>query len=217
MARQFAGDRLVLATHNKGKLEEFRSLFRPHGVEILSAAALDLPEPEETGASFAENARLKAEAAMRATGLPALADDSGLAVAGLEGAPGVYSARWAGPERDFGLAIRHVLAALLEHYGTWIDVDPTAAFVCVLCLAWPDGHVELAEGRVEGRLVREPRGAFGFGYDPIFVPAGESRTFAEMPRATKDRLSHRSRAVDALLARCFGVVPSAPALARDHD
>jgi XTP/dITP diphosphohydrolase len=201
--RRLTGDRLVLATHNPGKVEEFAFLMRPRGVEVLSAGALGLPEPEETESSFAGNAILKARAAARASGLPALADDSGLVVPALDGAPGIQSARWAGPGRDFGLAIRRVLDALAARHGSFAAADPAASFVAVLCLAWPDGHLELFEGRCDGRLVGTPRGANAFGYDPIFVPHGETRTFAEMTAAEKHALSHRGRAVRALLAGCF--------------
>jgi XTP/dITP diphosphohydrolase len=201
--RPFSGDRLVLATHNAGKLAELAELLRPRGVTIVTAGALGLAEPAETGATFAENAALKARAAAAASGLPALADDSGLVVHALGGLPGVRSARWAGPGRDFASAIRLVLDALERRYGSFEAADPRASFVALLCLAWPDGHAELFEGRVDGRLVAEPRGEHGFGYDPIFVPTGETRTFAEMPAAEKHGLSHRARAVRALLAGCF--------------
>jgi XTP/dITP diphosphohydrolase len=203
VARRFTGRELVLATHNEGKVAEFRALLGGRDLLLESAGALGLEEPEETAHSFEANAVLKALAAARAAGRPALADDSGLAAQGLDGAPGIYSARWAGPDRDFALAMRRVHEALLERFGEWEQADRRAAFVAALCLAWPDGHVETVEGRVEGELVREPRGGRGFGYDPIFVPAGESRTFGEMEPEHKQRLSHRRRAVDALLAVCF--------------
>jgi XTP/dITP diphosphohydrolase len=201
--RLFSGDRLVLATHNPGKLQELELLFRPRGVTVLSAATLGLAEPEETGESFAANAALKARAAAEASGLPALADDSGLVVHALDGAPGVHSARWAGPERDFSMAIRRVLDSITARYGAFEAADPSASFIAVLCLAWPDGHQELFEGRVDGRIVATPRGALGFGYDPIFVPQGETRTYAEMPPAEKHTMSHRARAVRALVEGCF--------------
>lgn len=203
MSRRFAEARLVVATHNPGKLAEFEALFGRQGVEVVGAAALDLPEPEETGQSFAENARIKAHAAARAAGLPALADDSGLAVHGLDGAPGVHSARWAGAERDFGAARTRVRDALAARYGGFAAADRRAAFIAVLCLAWPDGHEEVVEGRVEGQIVDPPRGTGGFGYDPIFQPEGGTRTFAEMVPAEKHALSHRGRAARALLERCF--------------
>jgi XTP/dITP diphosphohydrolase len=194
------GRRLLVATHNPGKLREFEYLLEPRGIEVMGAAALGLPEPEETGTTFAQNARLKARAAADATGLPALADDSGLVVRGLDGAPGVHSARWAGPGRDFDLAIRKVLDGLAARFGGFAGADKQAAFVAVLCLADPAGGDRLFEGRVEGTLVETPRGASGFGYDPIFVPDGRTRTFAEMTAAEKHEISHRRRALDAFLA-----------------
>ncbi len=203
MARRFTGERLVLATHNPGKLAELVELLRPHGVEILSGAALGLPEPDETGDSFAANAEIKARAAMHASGLPALADDSGLIVQGLDGRPGVESARWAGPERDFGAAMARVHDELACGFGSFAAADRRAAFIAVLCLAWPDGHLEWAEGRVSGHIVDPPRGQGGFGYDPIFEPEGLSKTFAELPPAEKHRLSHRGRALANLVAACF--------------
>jgi XTP/dITP diphosphohydrolase len=201
--RPFTGDRLVLATHNRGKVEEFAFLMDPKGVEVVAAPDLGLEEPEETELTFEGNAILKARAASSATGLPALADDSGLVVRALDGAPGIYSARWAGPDRDFGLAIDRVIAALRTRYGSFAAADPSAAFVAILCLAWPDGDLELFEGRCEGRLVEHARGANAFGYDPIFVPEGQTRTFAEMDAVEKHSFSHRGRAVRALMAGCF--------------
>jgi XTP/dITP diphosphohydrolase len=203
MARRFSGPRLILASHNRGKLEEFRVMLAPRGVQIISAGDLGLDEPEETGSTFAVNARLKAEAAVAASGEPALADDSGLAARGLNGAPGVHSARWAGPDRDFTRAMRRVHDELVARFGTFATADRRAAFVAVLCLAWPDGHAELFEGRVDGGLVAEPRGTQGFGYDPIFIPDGDTRTFGEMPAVDKYAISHRRRAVDALMQACF--------------
>ncbi len=198
MARLAPGQRLVVATHNPGKVREFADLFAPHGLETVSAGDLGLPEPEETGATFEANAELKARAAAEATGLPALADDSGLAVNALDGAPGVRSARWAGPERDFVAAMAKVharLAATGRPASDW-----HAAFVAVVCLAWPDGRTTLHRGEVGGRIVQPARGEGGFGYDPIFVPDGETRTFAEMPPEEKRTLSHRARAFDAFAA-----------------
>ena len=189
------GDRLVLATHNQGKVREFEALLAPHGIILVPAASLGLPEPEETGATFAENAAIKARAAARASGLPALADDSGLVVRGLGGAPGVHSARWAAPGRDFAPAMRRVIDGLAAGTG-----DRRAAFVAVLCLAFPDGAESLYEGRVEGEIAPEPRGTGGFGYDPIFVPEGHDRTFGEMTPDEKRRLSHRARAFAAFAA-----------------
>ncbi len=197
MARRFDAEKLVIASHNAGKVREIAELLAPHRVAVVSAADLALDEPEETGETFADNARLKAEAAAAASGLPALADDSGLCVVALDGAPGVYSARWAGPNKDFGHAMERVRVALDD------TPDREAYFVCVLALAWPDGHVESFEGRVYGRLVFPPRGDKGFGYDPIFEPVGEDRTFAEMDPAEKHAMSHRAQAFDLLMAACF--------------
>ena len=203
MARRFTAPRLVLASHNPGKLVELQALLQPHGVSLTTSRELGLGEPAETGRTFADNARLKAHAAAQASGLPALADDSGLEAHGLGGAPGVHSARWAGPERDFASAMARVRDELGLRFGAFGRADRSAAFVAVLCLAWPDGHEELAEGRVEGELVDPPRGAGGFGYDPMFVPAGERRTFGEMDPAAKQKLSHRARALRRLIALCF--------------
>ncbi len=197
MARKFTGDRLVIATHNSGKLAEIGELLAPFGVAVTGAAALGLPEPAETGASFEANAELKALAAARASGLPALADDSGLVVPALGGAPGIYSARWAGPERDFGRAM-----ALVEERLAG-EPDRRAAFVAALALAWPDGHIETFRGEVRGRLVWPPRGDRGFGYDPIFVPEGRRLTFGEMDPALKHAISHRADAFRKLVAACF--------------
>ena len=194
------GRRLLVATHNPGKLREFEYLLEPHGIAVVGATELGLPEPEETGDSFHANARLKARAASDATGLPALADDSGIAVAGLGGDPGIHSARWAGPERDFELAIGKVLDALRARYGSFAEAEKAAAFIAVLCLALPGGEDCFFEGRIDGTLVERPRGARGFGYDPIFVPEGSGLTFAEMSAAEKHAISHRRRALDAFLA-----------------
>lgn len=204
MARRLDSGPLVVASHNAGKVREIGDLLRPFGLSVRSAGDLSLPEPEETGETFVANALLKAQAAATAAGLPALADDSGLAVAALGGEPGIYSARWAGPERDFALAMQRVeerLAAL----GTQ---DRRAAFVCALALAWPDGHAETFEGRVEGALVWPPRGDHGFGYDPVFVPDSEAaaaspRTFAEMAPEEKHAQSHRARAFALLVSACL--------------
>lgn len=198
MAKRFEDDKLVIASHNPGKVREIAELLAPHRVAVVSAAELGLPEPEETGETFADNARLKALAAAKAAKLPALADDSGLCVVALDGAPGIYSARWAGPNKDFAHAMERVRVALDD------TPDREAYFVCVLALAWPDGHVETFEGRVYGRLVFPPRGDNGFGYDPIFEPVGESRTFGEMDAAEKHAMSHRAQAFELLLAGCFG-------------
>ena len=190
MIRIGRGDRLVVASHNPGKVKEIEELIAPFGIDAIGASALGLPEPEETGASFAENAKLKAEAAMQGSGLPALADDSGLAVAALDGAPGIYSARWAGPNKNFRIAMKRVEDELRAK-GTR---DTRAYFVCALALAAPDAKTELFEGRVYGSLSFPPRGDKGFGYDPIFVPEGHRFTFGEMDPAKKHAISHRARA-----------------------
>ncbi|MBV9537751.1 MAG: RdgB/HAM1 family non-canonical purine NTP pyrophosphatase [Acidisphaera sp.] len=196
--RLVRGERLVLASHNAGKLREIAELIAPHGIAVTDAAALGLPEPEETAADFLGNARLKAAAAARAAGMPALADDSGFCVAALGGAPGVFSARWAGATRDFAAAMCRVHGAL----GS--NPDRRAWFVSVLCLAWPDGETASFYGRVEGSAVWPPRGDRGFGYDPIFVPVGGRETYGEMEPGEKARVSHRARAFAQLLAACFG-------------
>jgi XTP/dITP diphosphohydrolase len=203
LVRRFAGTRLVLATHNQGKVREFGTLLGPLCIEVIASGTLGLAEPVEDGDSFAANARIKAHAAAAASGLPALADDSGLAVRGLEGRPGVHSARWAGPGNDFRPAMARVRDELVRRFGSFEAADRASAFIAVLCLAWPDGHEELAEGRVEGQVVDPPRGEGGFGYDPLFQPDGHSQTFGEMPPAEKHALSHRGRAVRCLLAACF--------------
>lgn len=195
MRRELFGARLVIASHNAGKVREIAELLSPFSLEVVSAAELGLPEPAETGTTFAANAEIKALAAAIGSGQPSLADDSGLAVSALDGEPGIYSARWAGPDKDFGLAMRRVQERLDG------NPDRRADFVCALALAWPDGEVEVFEGRVEGEVVWPPRGERGFGYDPIFVPAGDSRTFGEMPPAEKHAVSHRARAFAQLVAR----------------
>ncbi len=192
--------RLVIASHNPGKVREIAELVAPFGIEAVSAGELGLPEPEETGTTFAANAELKALAAAIGADLPALADDSGLVVPALDGAPGIYSARWAGPDKDFSEAMRRVERELGD------SPDRRARFVCALALAWPDGSVEVFEGRVEGELTFPPRGERGFGYDPIFVPrdraaAGDRRTFGEMDPADKHAISHRARAFAQLRRR----------------
>ena len=198
MARRLREGRLVLATHNPGKLREIADLMRPFGIETVGAGALGLPEPEETGATFEANAELKALAAAAGAGLPALADDSGLVVPALGGDPGIYSARWAGPDKDFAMAMRKVEDALAG------KPDRRAHFVAVLSLAWPDGHVESFRGEVHGRLVWPPRGERGFGYDPMFVAEGREETFGEMDPADKHRISHRAVAFARLVAACLG-------------
>ncbi len=198
MARRFAGGRLVIATHNRGKLAEMEALLSPYGVDAVSAGALNLPEPEETGASFEENAELKARAATAASGLPALADDSGLVVPALNGAPGIYSARWAGEAKDFAPAMARVERELDG------KADRRAYFVAVLALSWPDGHLETFRGEAHGSVVFPPRGTRGFGYDPIFLPEGQRETFGELDPAVRQRVSHRTMAFRALVAACLG-------------
>jgi len=202
MTRKITGDTLLFATHNQGKLGEMRELLFPLGIKVMSAKDRDLPEPEETEDTFVGNARIKAHAAAQATGLVALSDDSGLCVDALNGAPGVYTADWAeGPGgRDFGRAMSKTHAVLVSKDAAepWL-----ARFVCVLVLAWPDGYDEVFEGSVAGRLVWPIRGAEGHGYDPMFVPEGDNRTFAEMPTDEKNGISHRARALKKLLSDCF--------------
>ena len=195
--RTFTGDRLVIATHNPGKLREIAALIAPFGVTALSAGALGLAEPEETGATFEANAALKAHAAAEAAGLPALADDSGLVVPALGGDPGIYSARWAGPDKDFAPAMRRVEEALAGR------TDRRAYFVAVLALAWPDGHLEGFRGEAHGTLVWPPRGERGFGYDPMFLPDARVITYGEMDPDEKHRISHRAMAFRQLVAACF--------------
>jgi XTP/dITP diphosphohydrolase len=190
------GARLVIASHNEGKVRELAELFAPFGVECISAKSLNLEEPEETGATFAENATLKAVAAAKASGMLALSDDSGLEVAALGGAPGLHAARWGGPDKDFGLAMQRVQRELEASGAT----DRRANFTCALALAAPDGAAQVFEGKVFGTLVWPPRGTKGFGYDPIFVPEGYNETFGEMERELKNRLSHRLRAFEQLMA-----------------
>jgi XTP/dITP diphosphohydrolase len=201
---------VVIATHNPGKLAEMRDLLAPYGIEAQSAGELGLPEPEETGATFAANARLKAMAAANAAGRVAFADDSGLAVDALGGEPGIYSARWAGPNKDFGAAMGRIHTLLVER-GATTPEQRHAHFVAALCLAWPDDHVEEFEGRADGIVVWPPRGDKGFGYDPIFLPDGFTRTFGEMSADEKHGLpprgkglSHRARAFVKLAQACLG-------------
>ena len=200
--RKFTGQTLLVATHNAGKLEEFQQILGPLGITVTSAKEHGLPEPEETGTTFIENARLKAHAAASATGLPALADDSGLEVAALNGAPGVYTADWAETPsgRDFIMAMEKTHAKLIAAQAPqpW-----TARFCCTLVLAWPDGHDEVFEGYANGQLVWPRRGQDGHGYDPMFQPDNETRTFAEMTHAEKNARSHRGAAITALLRGCF--------------
>jgi XTP/dITP diphosphohydrolase len=207
--RRIAG-RLVIATHNPGKLAEMRDLLAPYGIDAISAGDLKLKEPDETGMKFRDNARIKAQAAATATGLAAFADDSGLAVDALDGAPGIYSARWAGPDRDFRRAMETIEEKLCERGATTPD-RRQAQFVSALAVAWPDRHVEEFEARVDGVLVWPPRGDKGFGYDPMFLPDGQERTFGEMAAEEKhglpprgQGLSHRARAFLKLAEACLG-------------
>jgi len=196
MPRPFLYDRLVIASHNPGKVDEIVALLAPFDAAVVAAQSLDIPEPEETGDTFEANAALKARAAVEAAGLPALADDSGLVVPALGGAPGIYSARWAGPAKNFRVAMERVNREL----G---DGDRSASFVAVLALAWPDGHVEVFRGEVSGTLTWPPRGDRGFGYDPMFIPVGGALTFGELDPAEKHRISHRARAFAKLVEGCF--------------
>jgi XTP/dITP diphosphohydrolase len=199
MTRKFTDRKLVIASHNKGKVSEIADLLKYFNVEVVSAESLGLPEPDETGATFIDNALLKAHAAAQGSGLAALADDSGLAVHALGGEPGIHSARWAETSagRDFRVAMERVQSELGN------AADRTAHFVCVLALAWPDGHAETFEGRVDGTLVWPPRGDKGFGYDPIFRPDGYDIVFAEMEPGDKHAISHRADAFAQLVAACF--------------
>jgi XTP/dITP diphosphohydrolase len=208
MHRRITGQ-LVIATHNPGKLAEMRELLAPYGIEAVSAGELDLDEPDETGDSFRANAQIKAAAAAKSSQLPAFADDSGLAVDALDGAPGIFSARWAGPNKDFTAAMAQV-ERLLQERGAATPPQRRAYFVSALCVAWPDGHLEEVEARVEGTLVWPPRGTAGFGYDPAFLPDGHTRTFGEMTSIEKHGLpplglglSHRARAFVKLAEICL--------------
>lgn len=208
MSRHLEGT-FVVATHNKGKLREIEELVAPFGLHAVSAASLNLPEPVEDGNTFIANALIKARAAAFAAKLPALADDSGICVAALDGAPGIYSARWAGESKDFGHAMEKVEAGLRER-DCVTPAQRKAWFISALALVWPDGHEEIVEGRVDGTLVWPPRGAAGFGYDPMFLPDGETRTFGEMTSEEKHGLpplgkglSHRARAFIELAERCL--------------
>ena len=202
MTRKFEGDRLLVATHNQGKLDEITDLLKPFGVSVVGNAELGLPEPEETGTTFIENARIKAHAAAQATGLPALSDDSGIAIDALGGAPGVYTADWAetGNGRDFVMAMTRAHDELLASGAAqpW-----TARFCCTLVLAWPDGHDEVFPGVMEGQVVWPMRGDQGHGYDPVFQPQGYDITFGEMDRWQKNRISHRADAFAKFVKGCF--------------
>jgi len=197
MARRFEGGPLVIASHNPGKVREMQALLEPLGAQVQSAADLGLPEPPETGKSFAANAELKARAAADASQMPALADDSGIVVDALDGSPGIHSARWAGADKDFGSA----MARVWKELGG--SENRRAHFTSALALGWPDGHLETFEGHVHGDIVWPPRGGKGFGYDPIFRPDGYELTFGEMENAVKYQISHRSRAFEKLVAACF--------------
>jgi XTP/dITP diphosphohydrolase len=198
-SRKLTSERLIIASHNDGKIIEINALVAPFGIEAVSSKKLGLNDPEETGKTFAENAILKARAAADAANLPALGDDSGLAVAALDGAPGIYSARWAGEPRDFDYAMKKIEAKLAERGAQ----DLSARFVCALCLAWPDGAEEVFEGEVTGTLTFPPRGDNGFGYDPIFIPDGYDITFGEMAPAEKHAMSHRTGAFRKLTKACL--------------
>ncbi|WP_417456333.1 RdgB/HAM1 family non-canonical purine NTP pyrophosphatase [Kordiimonas sp.] len=197
MARLFDGNKLVIASHNKGKVREIGELLAPFGVETISAGDLGLPEPIEDGLTFIANAEIKALASAKASGLPSLADDSGLEVSALGGEPGIYSARWAGEEKDFTMAMKTVT----EKVGD--NPDKGANFTCALTLAWPDGHMESFEGKVFGTITWPMRGEKGFGYDPIFIPTGHTTTFAEMEPEAKHAMSHRAHAFKQLIDACF--------------
>ena len=203
MTRKFSGDRLLVATHNAGKLTEISEILAPHGVAVVGAGDMDLPEPDETENTFVGNARIKAHAAAQATGLPALADDSGITIDALDGAPGVYTADWAetGNGRDFMMAMTR---ANDEITAMGADAPRTAQFRCTLVIAWPDGHDEVFEGVMPGSLVWPIRGEGGFGYDPMFMPNGYDITCAEMDKTEKNKISHRGRALAKFVAGCFG-------------
>ena len=197
MARRFTGGKLIVASHNPGKVREIRDLLAPYSADVISAGDLGLPEPDETGTTFIANAELKARAAASAANLPALADDSGFAVDALDGAPGLYSARWAGPSKDFAFAMKRVEDELRG------KADTRAHFICALSLAWPDGTCESFEGAVHGQVTFPARGTKGFGYDPIFIADGFKVTFAEMEPDEKHAISHRAEAFRQLVAACF--------------
>lgn len=198
--RKLAAGKLVIASHNEGKVREIGALLAPYGIETVSAGQLDLPEPEETGTTFAANAELKARAAADLSGLPALADDSGLCVEALGGEPGIFSARWAGPSKDFDAAMRLVHDRIA---GVGPDAPRDAHFVCALSLCWPDGHLETFEGRADGTLVWPPRGPHGFGYDAMFLPLGATETYGEIDPDAKHAISHRAIAFEKLTAAVF--------------
>ena len=201
-SRTLKNQTIILATHNKGKLEEFAQLLSPFGVDIKSAGELGLGEPVETESTFRGNALIKAGAACKATGMITISDDSGLCVDALDGAPGVYTADWAGPSRDWMQAMRLVEEKLQAANATTPDLR-RAQFMCTLCVMWPDGEVRYYEGAAPGHLTWPPRGTLGHGYDPAFVPEGQDATFAEMTHEAKNKISHRARALEKLLADLF--------------
>ena len=197
MVRQFLDTTLVIASHNPGKVREIGELLKPFDVLVQSAINLHLDEPEEDGSTFAENAALKAKTSANSLGIPALADDSGLSICALNGDPGIYSARWASPKKDFASAMKKIESLLCA------DSIRTAHFTCALALAWPDGHTEIFEGHVKGSLVWPPRGNLGFGYDPMFLPDGHCKTFGEMDPSNKHTIGHRAMAFRKLVSACF--------------
>lgn len=203
MARRFASPKLVVATHNRGKADEIRTMLAPFGVTIVSMADLGLPAPPETGTTFESNATIKALAAARGSGLPALADDSGLSVHALGGQPGVYTADWEGPQRNAMVGMQRIQDELAQRGVPDTDEARRATFHCVLALAWPDDHIELVHGMLDGRIVWPPRGSGGHGYDPCFQPLGDARTNAEMSAGEKNAISHRGRAFAKLVEACF--------------
>lgn len=201
MARKFLGTELIIASHNAGKVREMTELLAPFKIKVIAAEILDIEEPEETGATFVANAILKAKFSASKTNIPAFADDSGLVVEVLDGAPGIYSARWAGPTKDFNVAIQKVKKAIFE---TGLNMETIRAyFISSLCIYWPDDHFEIFEGKVHGSLTFPPRGTNGFGYDPIFVPLGYSKTFGEMLNNEKHKISHRTIAFEQLKSACL--------------
>jgi XTP/dITP diphosphohydrolase len=203
MARRFTLPKLVVATHNRGKAGEIRTMLGPFGVEIVYAGELGLPSPDETGTTFEENATIKALAATRASGLPALADDSGLSVHALDHQPGLHTADWEGPDRDAMAGMRRIQDELAIRNVPHSDAARAATFHCVLALAWPDEHLELFHGMLDGAIVWPPRGSGGHGYDPCFQPKGDTRTTAEMSDAEKNAISHRGRAFRMMVEACF--------------
>ncbi|MCK5296294.1 MAG: RdgB/HAM1 family non-canonical purine NTP pyrophosphatase [Alphaproteobacteria bacterium] len=197
MARKFTEEKLVIASHNKGKVSELAEMMKPYHVKVISATKLNLDEPEENGITFIENAVIKAVAAVKASGMPALADDSGLAVHALDGKPGIHTARWAGADKNFPMAMKLVEDKLKG------KKDRTAHFVCAIALAWPDGHVETFEGKVYGEMTWPMTGDKGFGFDPVFIPKGHTITFGEMNPKIKHEISHRAQAINMLVKACF--------------